>query len=144
MPLYYICYMHTQTAYINRCYTLAEKARAEGESPVGSVIVKGEEIIGEGYEMSRQLKDITRHAEIMAILDAVKRGNSLEGSTIYSNVEPCILCSYAIRHYKIAAVVYVQSAGELGGTNPPYNILTADDIKAWGKPPEVVVYKDKT
>jgi len=133
-------YMDTHSQYMNRCFELAEKARAEGESPVGSVIVKDGTIIGEGYEMSRQLKDITRHAEMMAILDAIKRSNNLEGSTIYSNVEPCILCSYAVRHYKIAEVVYVKSAGELGGTNPPYNILTAGDIKAWGKPPKVMVY----
>ena len=133
-------HMDIHTPYIQKCFALAQRAAAEGESPVGSIIVKDGEIIGEGYEMSRQLKDITRHAEMMAILDAVKRGNNLEGSTIYSNVEPCILCSYAVRHYKIAAVVYVQSAGELGGTNPPYNILTADDIKAWGKVPVITVY----
>lgn len=132
--------MDVHKPYIDRCFALAGQASEEGESAVGSVIVKDGEIIGEGYEMSRQLKDITRHAEMMAILDAIKRGSNLEGSIMYSNVEPCILCSYAVRHYKIAEVVYVKSAGELGGTNPPYNILTAGDIKAWGKPPEVVVY----
>jgi len=135
--------MDVHKPYINRCFELAEKARAAGESPVGSVIVKDGEIIGEGYEMSRQLKDITRHAEMMAILDAIKRNNNLAGSTMYSNVEPCILCSYAVRHYKIAEVMYVKSAGELGGTNPPYNILTAGDIKAWGDAPKVVVYGDE-
>lgn len=136
--------MNIHKPYIDRCYALAEKAREAGESPVGSVIVKDGQIIGEGYEMSRQLKDITRHAEMMAILDAIKRNKNLEGSTIYSNVEPCILCSYAVRHYKIAEVVYIKSAGELGGTNPPYNILTAGDIKAWGKPPEVTIYAVET
>jgi len=132
--------MNIHTLYIQKCFALAQRAAAEGESPVGSIIVKDGEIIGEGYEMSRQLKDITRHAEMMAILDAVKRNNNLEGSTMYTNVEPCILCSYAVRHYKIAEVVYVKPAGELGGTNPPYNILTAGDIKAWGKPPRITVY----
>lgn len=136
--------MNIHKPYIERCYALAEKAREAGESPVGSVIVKDGQIIGEGYEMSRQLKDITRHAEMMAILDAIKRNHNLEGSTIYSNVEPCILCSYAVRHYKITEVVYVKSAGELGGTNPPYKILTAGDIKAWGKPPEVTIYAMET
>lgn len=144
MLLYYICLMDIHKPYINRCYALAEKARQEGESPVGSVIVKDGEIIGEGYEMSRQLKDITRHAEMVAILDAIHRGNNLEGSAIYSNVEPCILCSYAVRHHKIAAVVYVQSAGELGGTNPPYNILTASNIGAWVVPPQVIKYATGT
>ena len=130
--------MHQQ--YMNRCLELAQQAAAEGESPVGSFIVKDGKIIGEAYEKSRQLKDITRHAEMLAILDALQQTNDLSGSVMYSNVEPCILCSYAVRHYKIAKVVYVKSAGELGGTHSPYNILTAADIKSWGAPPEVIIF----
>lgn len=124
---------------MDRCYVLAEKAAAEGESPVGSVIVKDGVVIGEAWEKSRQLKDISRHAEMLAILDAVRRGASLAGATLYSNVEPCILCAYAIRHYRIGEVVYERSAGELGGTNPRFNVLTAEGIAAWGKPPGVTV-----
>ena len=52
--------MHDQQ-YMDRCLELAALAAAEGESPVGSVIVKDGQIIGEAYEKSRQLKDITRH-----------------------------------------------------------------------------------
>ena len=118
---------------------LAEKAAAEGESPVGSVLVKDGKIIGEGYEKSRQLKDITRHAEVVAILAAVQNAGDISGSVLYSNVEPCILCSYAIRHYKIKEVVFVKYSGELGGTRAPYNILTATDLKSWSQPPAITV-----
>ncbi|MBS1661317.1 MAG: nucleoside deaminase [Bacteroidetes bacterium] len=126
--------MSTPQKYMERCLELAQKAAAEGESPVGSILVKNGTIIGEASEMSRQLKDITRHAEMLAILDAIKNNHDVAGSTIYSNVEPCILCSYAIRHYKIAEVVYSRPAGELGGTNPPFDILTAH-FNSWAAPP---------
>ena len=118
---------------------LAARAAAEGESPVGSVLVKDGQIIGEGYEKSRQLKDITRHAEVVAILDAVQNTGDIAGSVLYSNVEPCILCSYAIRHYKIAAVVFVNYSGELGGTRAPFNILTTRELHSWGQPPTITV-----
>ena len=130
----------THRAYMDKCYDLAKQAAAEGESPVGCVIVKDGKIIGEGYEKSRQLKDVTRHAEVVALLDALKNMADLSGATLYSNVEPCILCSYAIRHHRIAQVIFERSAGELGGTNPPINVLTAD-TRTWGPPPDVMKYE---
>ena len=126
---------------MNKCHDLAQKAAAEGESPVGSIVVKNGKIIGEGYEKSRQMKDVTRHAEVVALLDALKSTADLSGATIYSNVEPCILCSYVIRHHRIAEVVFERSAGELGGTNPPFNILTTANLKTWGPPPGIITYE---
>ena len=135
--------MNTHHEYMARCYELAKQAAAEGESPVGSVVVKNGKIIGEGYEKSRQLKDVTRHAEVVALLDALKNTTDLSGATIYSNVEPCILCSYVIRHHRIAEVVFERSAGELGGTNPSFNVLTAN-FKTWSTPPAIIRYDSST
>lgn len=132
--------MDAHQPYMERCFTLAQKAREEGESPVGSVIVKDGVIIGEGYEQSRQLKDVTRHAEVVAILDALRSTNDLSGAVLYSNAEPCILCSYAIRHYKIAEVVFAKASGELGGTRAPFNILTTAELTSWSQPPTVTLY----
>ncbi|OQP40713.1 tRNA-specific adenosine deaminase [Niastella yeongjuensis] len=131
--------MSEHQQYLERCLALAEKAAADGESPVGSVLVKDGKIIGEGYEKSRQLKDITRHAEVVAVLDAVQKGEDVSGSVLYSNVEPCILCSYAIRHYKIKEVVFVKYSGELGGTREPFNILTTTELRSWSQPPTITV-----
>ena len=125
---------------MNRCLELAALAAAEGESPVGSVIVKDGQIIGEAYEKSKQLKDITRHAEVLAVMDAVKNTGSCAGATLYTNVEPCLLCSYVIRHHRIAGVVYAKACGELGGTNTHFNLLTTNEISAWGSAPTVMEY----
>jgi len=127
---------------MDRCLELAALAAAEGESPVGSVIVKDGQIIGEAYEKSKQLKDITRHAEALAVLDAIARNGSCAGATLYTNVEPCLLCSYVIRHHRIARVVYSKASGELGGTNPHFNILTTNNIATWGSAPIVTVYPE--
>ena len=131
--------MNHHTKYLDRCFELAQMAKGKGESPVGSVVVLNDQVIGEGFEKSRQLNDVTRHAEVVAILDAVTRHGSCKGTTLYSNVEPCILCSYVIRHHQIAKVVFSKYAGELGGTNPIFNILTTNKISKWTNPPEVII-----
>jgi tRNA(adenine34) deaminase len=125
--------------FMDRCLELAETARAQGESPVGSVIVKDGRIIGEGTEQSRQLKDVSRHAEVMAVLDAISKGHQLAGATLYSNMEPCLLCSYVIRHHRLGKVVFSKACGELGGTNPRFNLLTTNELGPWGDAPEVIV-----
>ena len=130
----------THKTYMDRCFKLAAIATSQGESEVGSIIVLNGEIIGEGYEKSRQLKDVTRHAEVVAVLDAIQKHGTCEGAILYSNAEPCILCSYVIRHYKIASVVFSKYCGELGGTNKKFNILTTNVIKSWGVAPTVHAY----
>jgi len=129
--------MNRDEEFMQRCFELAEQARAEGESPVGSILVKDNQILGEGSEKSKQLGDITRHAEVVALLHALKKTDRLKGATLYTNVEPCMLCSYVIRHHGIKRVVFAQSSGELGGTSQPYHILSATDIASWGDPPEI-------
>ena len=135
--------MENHDKFMQRCYQLAQLASDEGESPVGSVIVKGGIIIGEGTEKSRQLKDITRHAEIVAILDALESSHDLREATLYTNVEPCLLCSYAIRHYRIKKIVFSKYSGELGGTHKPFNILTSSDFESWDNPPEILFYENR-
>ena len=135
--------MEEHSFYLNRCLELAEQAALAGETAVGCVIVKDGHIIGEGREQSRGLKDITRHAEVVAVLDAVHKNGSCAGATLYSNMEPCILCSYVIRHHRIAAVVFSNYCGELGGSVEPFNILTTDAIKSWGEAPVVSVSPTK-
>jgi len=133
--------MTEHNKYLERCQQLAEIAAAAGESAVGSVVVLDGKIIGEGSEKSRQMKDVTRHAEVVAILDAVEKYGHCRGSILYSNVEPCILCSYVVRHHQISKVVFSKLCGELGGTTPAFNILTTDQISVWTKAPLIEIIK---
>ena len=126
--------------FLQRCEALAAIAAQREESPVGSVIVSEGQIIGEGVEASKARQDITCHAEVEAIRDAVKKhGKDLSNTTLYTTHEPCILCSYVIRHHRIGRVVIQKAVAHLGGATSAYPILTAKDIPIWGEPPVVEV-----
>ncbi len=125
--------------FLARCEALATIAGQRLESPVGSVVVKEGQIIGEGIESGKAKQDITCHAEVEAIRDAVKKhGKDLSATTLYTTHEPCILCSYVIRHHRIRRVVIQHAVANIGGATSAYPILTANDIPIWGEPPEVV------
>ena len=87
---------------------LARQAWAEGEVPVGAVVSKDGAIIGRGYNRPISGRDPTAHAEVQALRDAaLKMGNyRLPGCTLYVTIEPCVMCTGAILHARIARVVY--------------------------------------
>ena len=126
--------------YMKFAVDLALTAKARGDAPVGSVVVQDGAIIAEGIEGGKTKKYITFHAEIEAIREAsIITGNSdLSDCILYTTHEPCIMCSYVIRHVKIHTVVFGISVVETGGVHSFYPILTDTKIKIWGKPPRIV------
>lgn len=125
---------------MRRCITLAETALANGETPVGSLIVRGEHVIGEAGESTRALRDPSAHAEVQAVRAACdsERSVDLSGCTLYTTVEPCVLCSYVIRRTGVRRVVYGIPAGQAGGVTSQYAILTDEALTGWPSPPEIV------
>jgi tRNA(adenine34) deaminase len=125
--------------YMRRCLALARLSLDEGETPVGAIVVEGDQIIGEGREQTRALADPTAHAEVRAIVAAcqAKRTTRLEGVTLYSTVEPCVLCGYAIRSTGVARVVYGVAAGQLGACSSTYALLTDLFVPGWAPPPVI-------
>lgn len=83
-------------------------AEAAGEVPVGAVVVSDGRIIGRGYNRPISSSDPTAHAEIVALRDAAARlGNyRLIDCSLYVTLEPCVMCSGAIFHARIARLVY--------------------------------------
>lgn len=87
---------------------LAERAGAEGEVPVGAVLIKDGQIIGEGWNRPIASHDPTAHAEIMALRAGAQTiGNyRLADTTLYVTLEPCVMCAGAIIHARVARLVY--------------------------------------
>jgi tRNA(adenine34) deaminase len=98
----------------------ARKALAAGDVPVGAVVVDGGVVTGRGYNRVEALKDATAHAEIIAIGAASSaRGDwRLDGATLYTTVEPCMMCLGALFLSRVARVVFGtrdKRAGSCGG-----------------------------
>ncbi len=91
-----------------RAIELARKAARAGEIPVGAVVVRDGEIIGEGFNRREQNKKATAHAEISAIEAACEQLGDwrLDGATIYVTLEPCPMCAGAIIMSRISEVVF--------------------------------------
>ncbi len=86
----------------------AREAAAEGEVPVGAVIVCNNRIIARAHNQTERLNDPTAHAEMLAITSAVGvlGAKYLTGCTLYVTVEPCIMCAGAIGWSQLSRVVY--------------------------------------
>ncbi|GAB3517477.1 nucleoside deaminase [Emticicia fontis] len=132
--------MKVHQTYMKVCIDLAKIARQRGESPVGSIIVQNGLVIGRGIEGGKAHQDITYHAEIEAIRHATKYlgKQDLSDCVLYTTHEPCIMCSYMIRHTKIPLVVMGLRTGEIGGFSSALPLLIDTTITKWAEPPVIV------
>jgi len=94
--------------FMRQALKQAEMAYELGEIPVGAVIVANQRIIARGHNTSEQLKDVTAHAEIIALTAASNYLDSkyLTDCTIYVTLEPCVMCSGALNWAQVGKVVY--------------------------------------
>lgn len=104
---------------MTRALALATEAGAQGEVPVGALVILDGEVVGEGFNQPIASGDPTAHAEIVAMRQAAARVKNyrLSGATLVVTVEPCLMCVGAMVHARIGTVVYGTTeprAGALG------------------------------
>jgi len=118
----------TDQKWMIHALKLAERSREEGEVPVGAVIVKGDELIAEGWNQPIDHHDATAHAEIMAIRAAgvALQNYRLPETTLYVTLEPCTMCAGAIIHARIANVVFAASDPRTGSAGSAIDIFAQD------------------
>ena len=104
------------SVFMDAAIALAKEAAAEGEVPVGCVIVRGNEIVGRGRNRRETEKNALCHGEIEAINDACRNlgGWRLWECTLYVTLEPCPMCAGAIINARIPRVVYGASDAKCG------------------------------
>jgi tRNA(adenine34) deaminase len=109
--------------YMRRALELAKRAQAEGEVPVGALVVVEEKVLGEGWNRPIAARDPTAHAEIQAMRAASSTiGNyRLTGATLYVTLEPCDMCVGAMFHARIGRVVY--------GASDPKKLVLKNQLK---------------
>ena len=109
----------TDITYMDEALALAREAAAEGEVPVGCVIVRRDEIVGRGRNRREKDKSALAHAEIEAIEEACRNlgGWRLWECTLYVTLEPCAMCAGAILNARIPRVVYGASDKKYGAVH---------------------------
>jgi tRNA(adenine34) deaminase len=112
-------------AFMGLALDEARRAVAEGEVPIGAVVVLDGEVIGEGHNRPIASMDPTAHAEIVALRQAARKlGNyRLARATLYTTVEPCPMCCGAALHARLARVVYGAPDPKAGAVRSLYRLL---------------------
>jgi len=113
---------------MRRALALAERAEAQGEIPVGAVLVGGETIVGEGWNQPIAGRDPTAHAEILALRQAAERLENyrLGGTTLYVTLEPCVMCAGAIVLARIERLVFAARDLRFGAVRSKFRLADSD------------------
>ncbi|WP_126461722.1 tRNA adenosine(34) deaminase TadA [Sulfuritortus calidifontis] len=114
--------------FMREALAQAQIAWQAGEVPVGAVVVKDGEIVGRGYNCPISTTDPTAHAEVRALRDAAGRLDNyrLSHCTLYVTLEPCMMCTGAMFHARVARIVY--------GANDPKTGVAGSVLNLYEEP----------
>jgi tRNA(adenine34) deaminase len=102
----------------------ARRAAAEGEVPIGSVVVFDGRVVGRGRNARERMKDPTAHAEILALQEAARSLGRwrLTGATIFATLEPCFMCAGALVNARIDRLVYAVADPKAGAVGSLFDV----------------------
>ncbi len=116
--------------WMGHALSLAREAEQRGEVPVGAVLIRDGQVVGEGWNRPISDCDPTAHAEIIALRQAaVATGNyRLPNTTLYVTLEPCAMCAGALIHARVARVVFGASDPKGGAAGSVFDVLGTDRL----------------
>ncbi|HEU5468160.1 MAG TPA: tRNA adenosine(34) deaminase TadA [Steroidobacteraceae bacterium] len=114
--------------WMRKALALAERAEAEGEVPVGALVVRDGQVLGEGWNRPIVAHDPTAHAEMLALRAAAATVSDyrLGGATLYVTLEPCPMCAAAIAHARVARLVFGAWDPRQGAAGSVFNLVASD------------------
>lgn len=135
--------MNHDEDFIKRCIELGDEAAKAGDFPFGSVVVLDGKIVSEGRNELLAKNQIYRHAEMLALTETQGKlsKEELARCVIYSNVEPCPMCAFAIQELNIRRAVFGLRSPIMGGFSK-WKILQDEELNktfpnTFGKTPEI-------
>ena len=116
---------HVDERWMRHALKLARRAQELGEVPVGAVVVKGDEVVAEGWNRPIASHDPSAHAEMVAMREAAAtlKNYRLGGLALYVTLEPCVMCAGAIVHARIARLVFGASDPRAGAVHSLYDVI---------------------
>jgi tRNA(adenine34) deaminase len=116
--------------FMRQALAQAQHAASLGEVPVGAIVVKDGVVIARGYNQPIGRHDPTAHAEIVALrAAAVVLGNyRLPGCELYVTLEPCVMCSGAMLHARLARVIFGASDPKTGACGSVLNLFEQEQL----------------
>lgn len=112
--------------WMQHALALARCGEADGEVPVGAVLVRGGEVLGEGWNRPITDNDPTAHAEIVALRAAARQAGNyrLPGTTLYVTLEPCLMCTGAMVHARVERVVFGAYDPKRGAAGSQFDVFS--------------------
>ena len=107
---------------------LARRAAAAGEVPVGAVVAVDGQVIGAGFNSPILRNDPTAHAEILALREAAAAAGNyrLEDATLYSTLEPCVMCAGALVSARVKRLVFGARDLRFGGVRSKFQLADSE------------------
>jgi len=120
--------MSSDALFMNEALKLARQAEANGEVPVGAVVVMDGQVCGRGFNSPIRLSDPTAHAEVLALREAAGliRNYRLEGATLYVTIEPCVMCAGALVTARVRRLVFGARDLRFGGVRSKFQLADSE------------------
>jgi len=120
--------MSSDEMFMRESLELARQAEANGEVPVGAVVVVDGLVCGRGFNSPIRLNDPTAHAEILALREAADklRNYRLESATLYATLEPCVMCAGALVAARVGRLVFGARDLRFGGVRSKFQLADSE------------------
>jgi tRNA(adenine34) deaminase len=122
--------IETARRWMQEALSEARKAEAEGEVPIGAVVLLNEKIIGRGHNSSIYLHDPSAHAEILALRQAAHNASNyrIPGSILIVTIEPCVMCVGAMIQARVEELIYGAPDSKAGAIQSCFQLADSSQL----------------